>query len=316
MADEGILLSDLRIKRLSGRLDYIYKQAYETAIKNTQKATKKFNDLTDDKLKGLDEETKKKKRLYFANEIKRNKSLQDSILKEIEQAGATASKLIQGEMTGIYELNYNWSAYEITDQTGLDLVQDFAIYDRNQLASILASEQRPFTKVAYSNLQNARTYAGRLQNELVQSVLLGESQAKVIKRVQKVTNYGRFRAQRIVQTERNTVQSQGRMLGIDEAVSIGVEMDRQWIARLLRTREQHLQSHLEIQPHGKPFSNGAMYPGDPNTTPENRIFCFCVLKPMVKSVSPALKASRERYQKLAFEDFQKRMALEVNKKKV
>jgi len=91
-------------------------------------------------------------------------------------------------------------------------------------------------------------------------------------------------------------------------------MQSQWMARLVRTREQHELTHLQIVDVGEEFANGLKFPGDQNgsgSTAANLINCFCVSKPMVQSVSPALQAHRAWAQSKSFE----RYCLEVEAKR-
>lgn len=293
MADLGINMADDLIRNLMKRLEGIYTEAYKTAIKNEKKAIAKYASLTDEALKDLTPEERQLKREAFAREVKRTKSLANKIAAEIANAGETAAKIIQGELTSIYGLNYDFTTYTIQRQAGIAL--DFTVYDRNQLAVLVQRKQSPFTKIAYRRLGQNRIIVQRLQNQFIQGILNGESQNQLIKRIQKITGQSVSQARRVVQTERNAVQSQGRNMGIQEANDMGVETERQWIARLRNTRELHVQTHLEIRPIDELFSNGLDFPGDPRGDAANVINCFCFIKPMVKSISPALAKHRTKF---------------------
>lgn len=301
MADLGTRQSDERTKQVMQRLEETYTEAYKTAIQNEKKAIEKYASLTDEALKELTPEQRELKRTAFKNEIQRTKTLAKRIANEIANVGEMAATIIQGELTGIYGLNYDYSAFSIQKQVGLNL--EFTIYDRNQLAVLVQKKQSPFTKIAYKNLGKDEVIVQRLQNQFIQGVMNGESQQKLIRRIRGVTEQSYRQARRVAQTERNRVQSQGRNQAIHEAAEIGLEMKKQWIARLRNTRDLHLKTHLEIVNEGDKFSNGLEFPGDPNGEAKNVVNCFCLIKPIVKSISPALAKRREEFKIKSFKQF-------------
>lgn len=305
MADLGTVLTDDRMRALSKRLEGVYSASYKKAIENNKKAIEKFNALTDEALKDLTPEARALKREAFRREILRTEQLADKIAAEIANAGKTAAHIIQGELTNIYGLNYDFGVFSIQRQAGLSL--DFTVYDRNQLAVLVQEQQSPFTKIAYRRLGQDKVIVQRLQNELIQATLNGESQAKLIRRIKGVTGQSTRQAKRVAQTERVRVQSQGRNMAIDEAVEMGIEMQKQWISRMdARVRDDHAAVTGEIVDSGETFSNGLLFPGDPNGEAEQVINCRCYEKPMVKSVSPALERHREKFnQSVGFEEWRK-----------
>ena len=283
------------------RLEETYADAYKIAVENNIKAIKKFDALTDEALKDLTPEARVLKREAFAREIKRTKTLQNNIGAEIANAGDTAAKIIQGELNNIYNLNYNFANYSVQRQAGV--VIDFTVYDKNQIAVLVQENQSPFTKIAYKNLGEDKIVTQRLQKQFIQGITNGESQQQLKKRIRTVTGQSVNQSKRVAQTERNRVQSQGRQHGFDEAERQGVEMQKQWVARMRNTRDLHELTNLEIVNNDEAFSNGLEYPGDPSGYAENVINCFCYVKPMVKSISPALAAHRAWAQDKAFGDY-------------
>lgn len=296
MPDLGIKMTDDRIKGLMKRLEGVYSEAYKKAIENEKTAIAKYASLTDEALKDLTPEARQLKREAFRREVQRTHDLADKIGAELANAGETAAKITQGEMTNIYGLNYDFTAYNINRQTGLSL--DWTIYDRNQLAVMMQKEQPPFTKIAYRNLGKDKVIVQRLQNELIQATLNGESQQKIIRRIKGVTGQSTRQAKRVAQTERVRVQSQGRNMAIDEASEMGIEMQKMWVSRMdARVRDDHAAVTGEIVDSGEKFSNGLLFPGDPNGEAEQVISCRCYEKPMVKNVSPALARHRAAFSK-------------------
>lgn len=293
MGDIGTRATESRMRALDKRLQSIYSQAYKTAVENNKKAI--------NKLTSLPEDAPTEQRTAWLNEVKRTTSIIDNIASEIAQTGETAAKIIQGAMSDIYGLNYDYTGWTISKQSGLSL--NFAIYDKNQIAAIINSEQSPFSKIAYRNLGKNAQIVQRLGNELAIATINGESQQQIIKRIRNVTDQSVKQARRVAQTERTRVQSQGRNMGINEAQAMGIEMDKQWIARLINTRDSHIAVNGEIVAAGEDFSNGLEYPGDPRGSAEEVINCHCYEKPMVRSTSPALMAHRAKYGGESFKEY-------------
>lgn len=309
MPDLGISLSDQRVKTLMRRLESVYGDAMKTAVKNSQTALDDLASLTDEALEGMSAADITAKREAAVAQIKRTQTLQKRIAAEISDAGKTAAQIIQGELTGIYALNRDFAAYTIQQQAGIQL--DFTVYDRNQIAVFLQEQQAPFTKIAYRRLGADKVIITRLQNQFIAGIMNGESQPELIRRIQGVTGQSVRQAKRVAQTERNRVQSQGRQMAIDEANDMGVKVDRQWIARMRNTRDAHEEMHMTVAAPGKKFrsSLGAIeFPGDPNASAENTISCYCYIKPMVQSVSPALAKHRAMARDMTFQQYRSKVA--------
>ena len=294
MADLGTLLTDERMKILSRKIDKVFREALNTAKKNEKRWI--------DRLISLPEDTPQEKRIAFANEVVRRGEQVKQIANEINKAGETAALIIQAEMSNIYGLNYEVTAFELSKQIGLPFFTtpstSFTIYDKNQLAVLVQKEQGAFTKLAYNNLKNNPKVVQTLQNQLMQSVVLGESQQKIIQRIRVVTGQSIKQAKRVAQTERTRVQSQGRQMGLEEAHAIGIDTQKMWVSRMDdRVRDSHAWCTGEIVDYDQKFSNGLMYPGDPDGEPAEVVNCRCVYRPMVKSLSPALARYREQMRK-------------------
>lgn len=299
--DQGIKLSDERTRILMKRLDNVYADAYKTAVANNEKALIKFASFKDSDFPDLTSAQIKLKREAYIREINRTKAVYKNIASEISQAGQTASQIIQVEMTNIYGLNYDFAVFDIQKQTGLNL--GFSQYDRNQIAVLVKEGQSPFTKIAYRNLGKDTVIVRRLQDQFIQGIMNGESQQQLTRRIKGVTGQSTSQAKRVAQTERNRIQSQGRNQAIHEASEMGIKVDREWSARMVNTRDSHANLNGKTAKEGKPFESilgDIMYPGDPNAIAENVINCFCLIKPKVQSVSPALAKQREKFKQTTF----------------
>ena len=69
----------------------------------------------------------------------------------------------------------------------------------------------------------------------------------------------------IARTETTRIENVGRLDSYKFAEKQGLKIQKSWLATMdKRTRESHQRVNGEIVDLDKPFSNGLMYPGDPN----------------------------------------------------
>lgn len=104
-------------------------------------------------------------------------------------------------------------------------------------------------------------------------------------------------------------------MGFDEAAKMGIGMQKQWISRMDNVvRLDHVLVTGEIVEYDEKFSNGLMFPGDPNGAASEIINCRCVMKGMVKSISPALAAHRATFSRdIGFDEWRNKRLTETSK---
>lgn len=73
-------------------------------------------------------------------------------------------------------------------------------------------------------------------------------------------------------------QNAGRMDSFTAAEGMGIKLKKEWLATLDgRTRHSHAVLDGERVENDKKFSNGCMFPGDPNGPPGEVYNCRCTL---------------------------------------
>lgn len=94
----------------------------------------------------------------------------------------------------------------------------------------------------------------------------------------KKTGGALYRAQLIARTEGHRVQVQATMDACTKARDKGADVVKQWDATLdKRTRKSHQKVDGEIREINEPFSNGLMFPGDPDGGAAEVCNCRCAL---------------------------------------
>lgn len=114
-----------------------------------------------------------------------------------------------------------------------------------------------------------------LKQQFEESFAEGESREKLIGRIE--NTYGdisKKRAGTIARTEVHNATQYGTMEGYRQG-GLTIKI---WVAVLDdRTRDSHASVDGEERPLDVPFSNGLMFPGDPNASAEEVINCRCVI---------------------------------------
>ena len=168
---------------------------------------------------------------------------------------------------------------------------------------------------AFANLQNKDLIVQRLQNELTQAMLLGESRTQITARFREVAGMSHRQARMVAQTEITRIQSQTRHLSIMEAQELGVDMSKTWIARMVRTRDTHASLNNKTVPANEDWittaGNPLAFPGDPDGEPEEIINCHCVMRPKVKNVPESIVHAREMAgmkvdQRISFDEWRRK----------
>lgn len=260
----------------------VYGEALKKAIKRNKYAIKKLADLPKDADRTLKKE--------LANKVLASTNIVENIAKELARAGVDVSEIIQSDMNKVFLDNRN---KVIKDITKLVPEAAFAIYNERTVRTLVKKNQSAFTKIAYKNLGKDEIIVKRLKKELLEATLLGEGQDLLIKRIRKVTGQSLSQGRRVAQTERNRVQSEGRYDAGKEAVEMDIPIKKRWSTKFDNSRPTHIKVNREEVPLDKPFSNGLMFPGDPNAPAKEVCNCRCVMTIIVDAKSDELKKVRE-----------------------
>lgn len=124
----------------------------------------------------------------------------------------------------------------------------------------------------FANEINDTTFK-KLQDTFADSVANGESRQDLVKRIQSVyDNFDEGRANTIARTE-VAVSSQSGIMDAYTELNVPIKI---WVAvQDSATRESHAAIDGEEQLMNAPFSNGLMYPADPNGDASEVVNCRC-----------------------------------------
>lgn len=282
---DAIERSDAIEQATMTRVVEIYTGALRKALKSKKAFLQKIADVDSGKIKPpqyyVDRGEVDKWREGFVRELMRQNKVIDGIMEQLNAAGADAAALIRDSMVDIYNANRQEATETLALEAGqMGVYATFAQYDKRQIAVLLQEQQSPFSRLAYQNMGQNPAIRRRLQNELAQATILGESQRDIIKRIRKVTGQTVAQARRVAQTERTRVQSQARWQAGNEAAAMGLRVYNTWSTRMINSRESHIRLNGKSALQGERFPGSVLrFPGDPDGPAREVINCFCVLVP-------------------------------------
>lgn len=269
------------------RINGIYADALKQAVKEQAAFLKKIKDIDEGRIKPpqyyVDRGQVDKWRQGFTRELLRKQQVIEGIIKRLNAAGIEAGDVILKSMKEIWRVNREETAKLLQSEAkkaGINV--NFAQYDAHQIDVLMQENQSPFSKIAYKNLGQNPAVRRRLQNELSQATILGESQQKIIKRIRAVTGQAQWQARRVAQTERTRVQSQARWMTGQEAAEMGINVANRWSTRMVNSRDTHIALNGKWAKQGERFPGSILrFPGDPEASAGEVINCHCRLSPHV-----------------------------------
>ena len=292
IAPKSLRETNERLKRMESHLDGIYTRASWEMAEKADEYFAKFEKMDAKKRKlvesgKLSEEEhrkwRKNKMLYgvrFADFRRR-------ITHELAVVNESALAYINGETPEVFALNYNNIGGDIASEVNsrFDAGVSFDLVDADTVR-LLASEDRELLPQKKLDIpKDERWNAQKMQSELLQGIMQGESIPKIARRIENVVGMNKDSAVRNARTMVTAAQNGGRMAGMRRAEKLGVIEEKTWISsdQPGRTRNWHMPgSFVKLSvPIAEPFVNAMgkiMFPGDPHAeNPQNVYNCRCTL---------------------------------------
>ena len=272
---------ELQIQR---RIQRVYQRALDKSTKNIAEFLQIVAKVDSGEKKPpayyQTDEQKARWRQGFLEQEMQRLHVQELITEEIARAGAKAENIIREATADVYLDNYAETVNVIEDEAGkMGVNVSFAMPKRQEVRTLLDEKNGVFSKIAYRNMGSNTYIRQKLQSEMAQATILGESQKKIIQRIKNVTGQSVKQAKRVAQTERNRVQSQARYDAAQEAAKQGVETYNEWRCRFVRSRDTHMARHGVRVKQGECFPGcNLRYPGDINGSAAEVINCHCYLQ--------------------------------------
>ncbi len=202
---------------------------------------------------------------------------------ETTAANQEAMKAVREQLVKTFELNANYTAYQI--ETKARLVDVFDLVDKPTIERIMKQRPdlfpQPSVNIPIDQLWNRK----QLNGAILQGILNGESIPKIAKRLSEVAIKDYKVAVRNARTATTGAENGGRVYSYEKAEEMGIELEQEWLATLDgRTRHSHRQLDGEKIKVGGTFSNGCKFPGDPDGAPSEVQNCRCTLVAALKGI--------------------------------
>ena len=279
--------TDRELKMLEKRLQTEYKQAYEEISKKLERMSKSFQKKDAEKRVLLSngditqqmyttwrqEQMMKGGRLY---------AIQKSLAETMVKANVASMDIINAQTNNVFAENANYAGFEIED--GFHLSTAFSLYDQNT-ARILADAEGLHKKI---NIKKDTTWnTQKVSSAMLQSVLQGETIPQMARRLKKVTDMNYNSAVRNARTMITGAENAGRLQGYRDMAEYGLHAKKVWMATLSgKTRDSHRLVDNETVEIDDTFSNGLMYPGDPDGEPGEVYNCRCTMIAQTTNLEP------------------------------
>ena len=282
MADTAHRITDEKLEEMEKRLSAIYSRA-------DKEITKKYNDLLqkisiqDRKKRELvevgklsEDEYKKwrKKKLLYEKQAKERAN---EIAAELSRVNEMAMAYVNGELPEIYGLNYNAIEKTIEEIGGYS----FTLVDADTVRNLALSDETLLPYKYIDGNKDIRWNTKKVNAEILQGILQGESIPDIAKRLSNVTEMNKTAAIRNARTSVTSAECKGRQDSYIRATNDGIILKREWIATNDgRTRHSHRLLDGQIAEVDKPFKSelgDIMYPGDPEADPSNVYNCRCTI---------------------------------------
>lgn len=277
--------TEKQLKALEERIAEVYRQAAEEETETIKKFYDSFA-KEDAKKKAqvekgkLTEEKYQRWRLEELRDGKRYEAMRDKLADRMTRANEVAIAYVNDSTPGIYSLNRNWTAYTIEQAAGNC---DFTLFDEQTVKRLI--KENPSLMPNYPEEKAVKRgidleYGKKqITASVTSSILQGKSIPSIAEDLQKrITDMSTTSAVRTARTATTGAQNAGRIDGYEAASKRGIKLKKQWLATLDgRTRHSHAMLDGETQDTDKKFSNGCMFPGDPNGRAEEVYNCRCTL---------------------------------------
>ena len=299
--------TDDELAKLERRIARLYREAAEDLQETIEAYFEKFK-KRDEEMKALigtvqngKEWTEQDYKLWRLNQIgrgRRYEALRDKIAQRMTNAHETAISYVNDATPGIYSLNRNYAAYTIERVAGN---VDFTLWDEQTVRRLIVEQPdlMPYYPKAAAVKRGIDLEYGKKQITkcVTSSVLQGKSIKGISDDLQRyIPTMSRDSAIRTARTAVTGAQNAGRMDSYVAAEKIGIKVRKEWLATLDgRTRHSHAMLDGEQVDNEKKFSNGCMFPGDPNGPPWEVYNCRCTLIAAVDGIDTSNGLRRDRY---------------------
>lgn len=201
----------------------------------------------------------------------------DVVSHTLTSTNRVADSIINGYMPQVYATNLNYATYRIQHDLGVGY--NFSIYDERTVERLIREHPELLPKPNRDIPKDQQWNKAQINSAVIQSVMQGEPMSVLANRIASVSDMNLSSAKRNAATISTSVQNGGRLDGFRQATANGIKgIKKRWVATLDgHTRASHRALDGEVVGIEEEFSNGLMFPADPNGHPKEVYNCRCVM---------------------------------------
>lgn len=293
MTDKARQATDRKLKTMEKKLTEIYSDA---RIELTSKWNK-YMAVAESRLQGIQlaidearragadaktiQDLEYEYRRILRNETLQNKQFQamvDETTFNLANVNQIAVDYVNGNMASIYSINYNQISSDLKPIAGYS----FTLVDEATVKNLATSNASLLPKKKLDIPKDQRWNKKKINSQVMQGILQGESIKKIATRLEHVTDMNRESAIRNARTMTTSAECKGRQDSYEKAQSDGIILQKEWMAFIDdRTRSSHAELDGTLVDVEEVFPNGLMYPADPSGLPEEVYNCRCTVRAKV-----------------------------------
>lgn len=303
--DAGQKQTDKLLKSMERNIDRIYSQASKEVQAKLDDYMRRFKIKDEIKRKALKQGkiTEAEYKQWRLGQImigKRWEEMETVLAQDLTNANMIAASMINDHTPDAYAIGSNYATFEV--EVGSMLNTSFTLYDRHTVERLVKENPKLLPKARVDIPKDLRWNKQKLNSAITQGILQGENLDNVSRRLQSVTDMNRSSAIRNARTMMTSAENGGRFNSYLRAGDLGINMEKQWLATLDgRTRHSHAAQDGEHVPIKEEFSNGLMFPADPDGDPREVYNCRCTMVAVVGETDPTVNPS-EVYRDSRLED--------------
>lgn len=274
--------TDAMLQSVEKRLQKEYAQAARETEQKVKDYYSKYQTKYNAKLKELNTGKISKAEFVKWNQGqvmigKRWEEMRDTIATDLTNTNKIAVSAINGHLPEVYALNHNYGTFEV--EKGSKVNTSYTLYNRQAVERLAREDPDLLPRPRVDAKKDMRWNKSNFNSGILQGILQGESIDKIARRVALGTSSKDMSiAMRNARTAFTGAQNAGRMDSYRRAADMGIKIMKQWSAALdSHTRDTHKALDGEEVPYNEEFSNGLMYPGDPDGEPAEVYNCRCAM---------------------------------------
>ena len=280
--DPGTLATDEKVIKLGKELKKVYGEAEKEMQAKLKDLEKEFGikvtEMADKLYNG--EITKEAYDKWLQTQILTKNVMKqkiDQLSGVMLDANKAALGMINGEQVSVFAENANYQAYQLTQDTGVNLM--FSVYDEHTAKKLIMEKPELLPRKEVNGKKDKAWNQKQIAGAVTQALIQGEAIPKLAKRIAMQTGETNMKAMlRYARTAMTSAQNSGRMEMLHQAQGMGIQCKKRWLATLdHRTRDTHAALDGTVVGVDDKFPNGLMYPGDPEGPAGEVYNCRCTL---------------------------------------